>query len=481
MKKQIVPVVLCGGSGSRLWPLSRKDNPKQFLKLFSENTLFQQTIDRINLFKEKDIQITKTLIIASEEHRYLLFDQLNQTKITNTRILLEPSAQNTAPALTMAAFEASEEQADPILIVMPSDHRIENEEIFANKIHNAIELANQGRIVIFGILPTRIETGFGYIQRGKDVDKFGASEVSRFIEKPSQEDVKSYIAHGDFFWNSGVFVLRASVWLNAIKFFRPDIYDSSMKAFKSKSSDDLFVQFNKDLFEIIPSVSIDYAVMQECHNSDFEIKMIDLDVGWNDLGNWDALWNAENRDDNNNVISGDVLTEDTKNSFLLSSRRLIVVSGLRDVVVVETADAIFIADRKNVHNVKDIVEKINGLKREEAVIQRKVFRPWGWYDCLESGENFKVKRIQINPGASISLQKHNYRAEHWVVVKGVAEVTIGENIFSLKENESTFIPIGQKHRLANKEKNILEIIEVQSGNYLGEDDIVRFEDIYNRH
>jgi mannose-1-phosphate guanylyltransferase/mannose-6-phosphate isomerase len=476
----VVPVVLCGGSGTRLWPLSRAGFPKQFVVLSGKTSLFQQTVERLNSLASHDIKLGETLIVTGEEHRFLVLDQLREVPSISAKLLLEPEGKNTAPALTLAALQAMKDGDDPILVVTPADQTIKDLKGFSNALLNSIRVATEGRIAILGIKPTGPETGFGYIKQKNTPGTFGEFEVDHFVEKPDLEKAKQFLVSKDYAWNSGMFVLRASVWLKALKYFRADIDTATRLAFSKLSCDASFIRPDRGLFQNIPSESIDYAVIESCPASEFSIKMIPLDVGWSDLGAWDAVWRVGEKDGLGNLIHGDVLTANTSNSLIYASHRLVSVLGLDNIAIIETADAVLVIDRSQSECVKDIVNQLGKQNREERLFHRKVLRPWGWYDTIDSGERFKVKRIQVNPGASLSMQKHAKRAEHWVVVKGVAEITCGEKQVTLKENESTYIPLGEKHRLFNPGKLPLEIIEVQSGSYLGEDDIVRFEDGYGR-
>jgi mannose-1-phosphate guanylyltransferase/mannose-6-phosphate isomerase len=485
----IAPVILCGGSGTRLWPLSRAGFPKQFLVLSadgSNQSLFQQAIERIRLVKDASISFDSTLIVTNEEHRFLALDQLRELKNLTVTLLLEPSGRNTAPALTIAALQAMEGGVDPILVVTPADQIVLNKDAFAKALNQAIGIAQSGAIAILGITPTAPETGYGYIKtsKTKNNDVSGEWIVEGFVEKPSEQTAAQYLQEGGYFWNGGMFVLKASVWLAALGAFRPDILEANQKAWEAKtidtSGDAIFVRPDSKLFNTIPSESIDYAVIEKCPGSQFPIKMVELNAGWNDLGAWDAVWQLGAQDKDGNVTSGDTLLTNVKNSLVHASSRLVSVVGVENLIIVETSDAILVADRKNSQDVKNIVGQLAAQKREEKNLHRKVSRPWGWYDSVDEGERFKVKRIQVKPGASISLQMHHHRAEHWIVVKGTAEITNGDRVLLLSENQSTYIPQGQTHRLANPGKTPLEIIEVQSGSYLGEDDIVRFEDTYGR-
>ncbi|MBU3560614.1 mannose-1-phosphate guanylyltransferase/mannose-6-phosphate isomerase [Polynucleobacter hallstattensis] len=487
----IYPVILCGGSGTRLWPLSRSGFPKQFLVLSgdgSSESLFQQAVKRINSVGDGKVAIGNTLVVTNEDHRFLVLDQLREIGSINATLLLEPSGRNTAPALTMAAKCAGVmgQDQDPILVITPADQIIKNQGAFTKALQDCIKVveSESKAIAILGITPNSPETGYGYIQRSDIKDKNNAFVVNRFVEKPNFKTAQEYLLDGSFLWNGGMFISRASTWLSALKEFRPDIYEASEKAWQTQSEDSSdgfhFIRPGKEEFKNIPSESIDYAVIEKCPGSNFPIKVVELDAGWNDLGAWDAVWQVGKQDKDGNVTSGDTFLANSKNSLIHASSRLVSAVGIENLVIVETADAVLIADRKNSQDVKSIVSQLELQGREEKSLHRKVSRPWGWYDSVDEGERFKVKRIQVKPGASLSLQMHHHRAEHWIVVKGVAEITNGVRVITLKENESTFIPQGQTHRLANRGIEPLEIIEVQSGSYLGEDDIVRFEDHYGR-
>ena len=492
---QVLPVILCGGSGTRLWPLSRSGFPKQFLVLSgddSHESLFQQAIQRIHKIANPQYKLGNTLVVTNEDHRFLALEQIRELKNATQKIdislLLEPTGRNTAPALTLAALFAQEQASgvnnDPILVVTPADQTIKNNAAFTTALQQAINIASDGAIAILGITPTAPETGYGYIKTNGSEENGKALTVERFVEKPNVVTAKKYLVEGGYFWNSGIFVLRVSTWLAALQEFRSDILEATKKSWEARSQDPavdaVFFRPGKDAFNSVPSASIDYAVIEKCPGSKFPIKMVELDAGWNDLGAWEAVWQVGKQDENNNVTTGDVLTSNTKNSLIHSSGRLVSAVGVENLIIVETADAILVADRSNSQDVKNIVAMLARQQREEKNLHQKVSRPWGWYDSVDEGERFKVKRIQVNPGASLSLQMHQHRAEHWIVVKGAAEIINGDQIITLQENESAYIPQGQTHRLANPGKEPLEIIEVQSGSYLGEDDIVRFEDAYGR-
>lgn len=479
----VTPVILCGGSGTRLWPLSRAGFPKQFLSLTGVESLFQQAAQRLADLGSADIQVAKHLIVTGEAHRFLATEQLREAGIELGAALLEPVGRNTAPALTLAALAAQADGQDPVLVVTPADQTVSNTAAFTQVMQQAVLEAAQGSIVILGITPDRPETGYGYIQANAG-SREDAMPVQRFVEKPDASTAQQYLDEGSYYWNAGMFVLKASVWLQALEQFRPDIHQASLLAWNQRNTDanpaTPFVRPGKPEFTAIPSESIDYAVMERCPGSAFPIHMVPLDAGWSDLGAWDAVWNVLPKDENGNAHVGDVLTTHSRNTLVHASSRLVSLVGVENLIVVETPDAVLVADKSRSQDVKHIVAQLQNTKREEHTLHRKVHRPWGWYDSIDEGGRFKVKRIQVKPGASLSLQKHHHRAEHWVVVKGTAEITNGSQVLLLTENQSTYIPLGEVHRLANPGSIPLEIIEVQSGSYLGEDDIVRFEDTYGR-
>ncbi|SDA59960.1 mannose-1-phosphate guanylyltransferase / mannose-6-phosphate isomerase [Pseudomonas sp. NFPP33] len=474
----IQPVVLCGGSGTRLWPLSRSGFPKQFLCLVGNDSLFQQSIKRLLGGSESNDAPSSPYIVCNEEHRFLAQEQLRELGVDNATFLLEPVGRNTAPALTLAALAARDAGADPVLVVTPADQAITDDEAFRVAMYRAVESAVEGNIVILGITPDRPETGYGYIKVASD--KEAVATVERFVEKPDRDTAQAYLDDGGYYWNAGLFVLKASVWLAALESFRPDILQAALTSWMGKRIDGAFIRPDKEAFTAIPSESIDYAVMEKCPGSALPIKMLPLDAGWSDLGAWDAVWSVSPKDDKGNALHGDVLITESSNSLVHASSRLVALAGVENLVVIETADAVLVADRSRCQDVKQIVSLLNQQSRDEHTLHRKVHRPWGWYDSIDEGGRFKVKRIQVNPKASLSLQKHHHRAEHWIVVQGTAEITRGSETLLLSENQSTYIPLGEVHRLANPGSIPLEIIEVQSGSYLGEDDIVRFDDQYGR-
>jgi mannose-1-phosphate guanylyltransferase/mannose-6-phosphate isomerase len=492
---KVTPVILCGGSGTRLWPLSRTGFPKQFLCLTGNDSLFQQAAKRLAGLGRDGIRVAAPLIVSGEEHRFLASEQLRETDIAFGATLLEPVGRNTAPALTLAALAATENGQDPVLVVTPADQTVANTAAFTAAVQQAIFQAANGDIVILGVIPDKPETGYGYIRTAPSISApsskmsdFGRSPppcaiplpVLSFVEKPNQATAESYIKEGGYYWNAGIFVLRASVWLKALQTFRPDIAQACQSAWATKKQDAQFIRPGKEEFAAIPAESVDFAVMEQCPGSEFSIKMVPLDAGWSDLGAWDAVWNVLPKDPQGNAHVGDVMATESHNTLVHSSSRLVSLVGVRDIVVIETPDAVLVTDKNRSQDVKHIVNALVQQKREEQTLHRKVHRPWGWYDSIDEGDRFKVKRIQVKSKASLSLQKHHHRAEHWIVVSGTAEITNGDKVLTLTENQSTYIPLGEVHRLTNPGTIPLEIIEVQTGSYLGEDDIVRFEDTYGR-
>jgi len=479
---KVTPVVLCGGSGSRLWPLSRSGFPKQFLVLSGTESLFQQTLRRIFPVEQNGYELNTPLIVTNEEHRFLALEQYRELDCGEAIYLLEPEGRNTAPALTLAALQATEGGEDSLLVVMPADQTVKDAPAFMGSLCRCLSAAQRGDLLTMGVKPTRPETGFGYIKRAAiAAGSFGDYEVEAFTEKPNLELAMDYMAGGHHTWNSGIFVVLASKWLQLLQEFRPDIKQATESAWQGRSADHRFIRPSKELFAHIPSESIDYAVMEKCPGTEFGVRVVPLDAGWNDLGAWESVWMTSDKDGLGNVTQGDTVVVDTKDSLVFATSRLVATVGVRDLVVVETADAVLVARRDASQEVKKVVQSLESQSmRGEHLLHRKVQRPWGWYDSLEEADNFKVKRILVNPGASLSLQKHAQRAEHWIVVRGTAEVTCADKKFTLNQNESTYIPVGAVHRLTNIGGVDLEMIEVQSGNYLGEDDIVRLEDNYGR-
>lgn len=465
---QVTPVILCGGSGTRLWPLSRTGFPKQFLCLTGKESLFQQAAQRLAALGNDDIQVAAPVIVSGEDHRFLASEQLREVGIALGSALLEPVGRNTAPALTLAALAAVQNGQDPVLVVTPADQTIAKPAAFIAAVQQAIAQAEQGNIVILGVTPDKPETGYGYIHTGISgslVQQGNVYTVQAFVEKPNLETAQRYLSEGGYYWNAGMFVLKASVWLAAIEQFAPDILQATRTGWNARKTDGAFVRPGKAEFEAIPCESVDYAVMEHCPGSKFPIQMVPLDAGWSDLGAWDAVWQVQPKDAQGNAHVGDVLHTNSHNTLVHASSRLVSLVGVSDLVVVETADAVLVANKANSQDVKYIVSQLQSTRREEHTLHRKVHRPWGWYDSIDEGGRFKVKRIQVKAGASLSLQKHHHRAEHWIVVTGTAEITNGDKVLTLTENQSTYIPLGEVHRLANPGSIPLEIIEVQSGSY----------------
>ena len=477
----VQPVVMAGGSGTRLWPLSRAAFPKQFLVLTADNrSLFQQAVQRLAAVAGQGFEVAPPLTVGNDEHRFMVLDQIRECGIEPGLLLLEPMGRNTAPAMTLAALATLEGGKDPVLVVTPADHVIPDQAAFNATLQLAIKEAAAGALVVLGVRPTQPETGYGYIL-GEGAQAGGAAQrVLQFVEKPDLATAQRYLADGRYLWNSGMFVVRASVWMAALDSFRPDIAAATRAAWAARVVDQRFVRPGKAEFAAVPADSVDYAVMERCPGSAFPIHMVPLDAGWDDLGAWDAVWQVAAKDGAGNAQLGDAIVQDSRDTLVHATSRLVSVVGMDNVIVIETPDAVLVADRARSQDVKKIVATLEAQGREEKNLHRKVHRPWGWYDSIDSGPRFQVKRILVKPGASLSLQMHHHRAEHWIVVSGTAEVTNGDQVMTLGENQSTYIPLGQKHRLANPGKVPLEIIEVQSGSYLGEDDIVRFEDTYGR-
>ena len=476
---KILPVVLSGGSGTRLWPLSREKYPKQLLPLVGEQSMLQATVSRL----EGLADMAGPLLVCNEEHRFVVAEQVRTLGLQGS-VLLEPFGRNTAPALALAALWAVREGDDPVLVVMPADHDIADGVAFRNAVARAVTLAATGVTVTFGITPDCPETGYGYIQRGQALaDGSGAFALARFVEKPDRKTAEGYLDSGEYLWNSGIFVMKASVWVAALGVCRPDILAACQKALAGGKTDGDFVRVDVDAFKVCPSDSIDYAVMERLTAGGADLPkaaVIPLTAGWSDVGAWDALWKVLPKCGEGNATRGDVMLENCRDTLVVSEGRLVACVGLSNVVVVETDDAVLVVHHDATQDVKKIVDRLKADKRSVAQWHRKVYRPWGWYDGVDSGERFQVKRIGVNPGGTLSLQMHHHRAEHWIVVSGTARVTKGEETFLVSENQSTYIPLGVKHRLENPGIVPLEMIEVQSGSYLGEDDIVRFEDTYGR-
>ena len=463
----LFPIIMAGGSGSRLWPLSRQLNPKQFLPLADADfSMLQATIQRL-----AGLGAELPRLICNEQHRFLAAEQLRLLGLEKAGILLEPVGRNTAPAIALAALQACSEAEDPILLVLAADHLIQDVEAFQSCIQTALPLAQDGKLVTFGIVPTHAETGYGYIEQGIDVG-IGGFKVSRFVEKPDLITAQEYLANGSYFWNSGMFMFRASRYLEELETYRPDILAACRAALAGGSQDMHFTRVDEAAFAACPDDSVDYAVMEKTADA----VMVPLDAGWSDIGSWTALWDVSDKDQQGNVFKGDVLNQQSRNTYVHADSRLVATVGLDDLVIVETKDAVLVAHKDHVQDVKKIVEQLKSGSRTEHINHREVYRPWGVYDSVDNGHRYQVKRITVKPGAKLSVQMHHHRAEHWIVVSGTARVTNGEKTYLVCENESTYIPIGQIHALENPGVIPLELIEVQSGSYLGEDDIVRFED-----
>ncbi|MDA1188246.1 MAG: mannose-1-phosphate guanylyltransferase/mannose-6-phosphate isomerase [Chloroflexi bacterium] len=477
MDSKITPVILAGGSGTRLWPLSRQYQPKQFIGLMGERSLFQETLTRVEGIEG----VGNPIVVTSETHRFLVTDQAQAAGFTPTAVILEPTGRNTAPALTLAALHIINTGDDPVMLVMPADHLIQNIGEFHRAVQAGHKLAEQDSLVTFGVVPVSPETGYGYINKGEPIGITSGFIVKSFVEKPDADTAQRYLKSGNYLWNSGIFMMRASVWLGQLKRYRPDIEQACRKAFEAGEEDHLFFRPDGDIFHSSPSDSIDYAVMEPVSAQASGIcAVIPLDAGWSDVGAWSAVWEAGEHDADGNLIQGDVYLHNMKDSLVISRNRLVGAIGLKDVVI-ETADAILVAERSQAQDVRQIVSRLKLENRQEHIVQQQVHRPWGWYEILDSGKGFQVKRINVSPHSALSLQRHQHRAEHWVVVRGEARVIRDGETFVLKENQSTYVPQGTKHRLENPGDEPLEIIEVQSGAYLGEDDIERFADDYNRH
>jgi mannose-1-phosphate guanylyltransferase / mannose-6-phosphate isomerase len=495
VKLKVHPVILAGGSGTRLWPMSREQHPKQLIGLLGEESLLQSTTHRLDRLEAGYPLAGQLVVVANEEQRFTTAEQL-RTSGKPSRLILEPVGRDTAPALTVAALSVAAQDEDGIMVVMPADHAVTDSAGFHAAVAAGVQHAAAGHIVTMGIVPTRPETGYGYIRIGAPLGRDEAHDapeaeassgivahrLERFVEKPHLELAQRYVESREYWWNSGIFIVRASTWLKAIRHFQPAIHEACEAAFAGGKSDGDFFRLQRDAFGASPSNSIDYAVMEQL-GGDQSITsgvVVPLEAGWSDVGSWDAIWDISEKDADRNVSRGQVMFEGANSTFAHSEGRLIACVGTRDLVVVETADAILVADKSRVQDVKKIVNRIRADGGLEAVNHRKVHRPWGNYDSVDTGERFQVKRIVVKPGARLSLQMHHHRAEHWIVVRGTALVTRGDERFIVSENESAYIPLGVTHRLENPGKMPLEMIEVQSGSYLGEDDIVRFDDTYGR-
>lgn len=473
----MIPVILSGGSGTRLWPLSRSSYPKQFLSITEEKTLFQLTLERISKLNQELANFQNPIIVTNENHRFIVAEQLRLQK-TLAQILLEPIARNTAPAIAAAAELALSHGEDPVLLILAADHVIEQQESFNQAVEVGLTAAESGKLVTFGIVPTSPETGYGYIKAQQKIEEtqLQSYPVAQFVEKPNLETAQQYLADGSYLWNSGMFMFKASTYLQELEKFNPAIVKNAKNAIRESKNDLDFVRLDKTSFEQCPEDSIDYAVMEKTEHA----VIVPLNVNWNDVGAWNSVWEVSDKDENGNSIRGDVIAHNTHNSLIHAETRLVSTLGLENVVVIETADAVLVADQSKVQDIKKIVEKLKSAQRCEVDQHRKVYRPWGSYDSIEHGSRYQVKCIVVNPGQKLSLQMHHHRAEHWIVVNGTAKVRKGDETVLLTENQSIYIPLGETHALENPGKVPLELIEVQSGSYLGEDDIVRFEDLYGR-
>jgi mannose-1-phosphate guanylyltransferase len=466
----ITPIILAGGSGTRLWPLSRKLQPKQFINLVNETTLFQDTLLRLPK------NTANPIVICNEDHRFLVAEQARQINKKLDCIILEPFGKNTAPAIALAAIKLRKNNKNPTLLILAADHLIKDLDAFHRAINISENLVNENKLITFGIVPDRVETGYGYIEAkiNNEEEQF---DILSFTEKPNEKNASNYIKSGNYFWNSGMFMFSSSKYLDELRKFNLSIYEICKKSIKNELKDIEFIRIDKEEFVKCPNLSIDYAVMEKTSDA----KVVPLDAGWSDVGSWDTLMNSKTRDSFGNVSEGDVLLENVQNSYIYSSNRLIAAMNISDLIIIDTQDALLISNKNNSSGIKRLVDQLKSSNRTESENHRKVYRPWGYYDSIDIGQNFQVKKISVNPGAKLSLQKHLYRAEHWVVVRGTAKITRGDQTFYLRENQSTYISKGEIHRLENQENEPLEIIEIQTGHYLGEDDIIRLKDDYLRN
>lgn len=471
----ILPVIMAGGTGSRLWPMSRELYPKQFLRLYGEQSMLQETVTRL-----KGLETSNPLVICNEEHRFLVAEQLRQINQLSNNIILEPAGRNTAPAITLAALSAIDEDYDPLLLVLAADHVIENIEAFHQAVNNAIPFAEQGKLVTFGIVPTGPETGYGYIQRGTEFNNPSAPvfRVQRFVEKPDLQTALQYLETGEYYWNSGMFLFRAKRFLEEMATYRPDILDACLKAIETAQPDEQqeFIRVDKAAFIACPDESVDYAVMEKTT----EAIVVPLDAGWNDVGSWAALWEVNNKNLNGNAVTGDVFTHNATNCYINTDEKFIAAIGVENLVIVNTKDAVLIIDKSQVQDVKKVVEFLKNQERREYRVHRESYRPWGRNDNVVNTVRYHVNRLTVKPGGKSSLQMHHHRAEHWVILSGTAKVSLDDKTYLLTENQSTFIPIGSQHMLENPGKIPLEILEIQSGAYLEDDDIIRIKDHYGR-
>lgn len=469
----LLPVIMAGGTGSRLWPMSRELYPKQFLRLYGQRSMLQETVLRLD-----DVDAREPVVICNQEHRFLVAEQLRQINKLSHNIILEPVGRNTAPAIALAALSAIENGDDPILLVLAADHIINNKLAFHQAVKSAFKFAMQGRLVTFGIVPTGAETGYGYIHRGQEevLGENIAYQVSRFVEKPNKETAESYLASGEYYWNSGMFMFRAKKYLEELEKFRPDILESCKAAIRGCKDSDEFIKIDRELFIACPDESVDYAVMEKTTDA----VVVGLDADWSDVGSWSALWEVSPKDKKGNVLTGDTFMHNANNCYINTDEKLVAAIGVDNLVIINTKDAVLVVDKDQVQDVKKVVEYLKANHRSEYKRHREIYRPWGRCDVVVQTERFNVNRITVKPGAAFSMQMHHHRTEHWVVLSGTGEVTIKDQKFLLTENQSTFIPIGAQHRLENPGKIPLELLEIQSGSYLGDDDIIRIKDQYGR-